>query len=316
MLARSVSARVALRLASNGLLLIVILFTVILVAQAQQSGSPLISGRPGVPSTRPASAKTVAKSSRTHHSSPKPSPLATVPPVYSLSGTWQDSYDYIWSLSASGAGTVTVDNGCSPSVWTVTSSGLSGVSSNQFTLTANVPSGAAGCVSFEYTMEFISATEAEGTWENLDGSGGGSVTMIKTGGAPTLTITLTPQPQDDEYLISATPTMPVIQATAAVAGVTPDPTPDTTFTWTAHLYINENGGSGDEVDYDDDIVQNATTVGSATYTLQFQDENLFEGEISNLPSQRLSTAKRSPRARREISSLRALTLSAQASRAT
>lgn len=90
-------------------------------------------------------------------------------------------------------------------------------------------------------------------------------------------ITLRSPPANDQYLITATPTMPTIQATAKVVGVTPDPTPTTTFTWTAHLEINENGGTGATVDYDDDIIQNVTTTGPGTYTLTFQDPAFFEG---------------------------------------
>lgn len=95
--------------------------------------------------------------------------------------------------------------------------------------------------------------------------------------APPIQITLVSPPANDQYAITATPTMPTIQATAKVIGVTPDPTPSTAFTWAAHLEINENGGTGPTIDYDNDIIQNVTTTGSGTYTLTFRHPKVFEG---------------------------------------
>ena len=107
-------------------------------------------------------------------------------------------------------------------------------------------------------------------WENLPFNPS-TIVKLDLNSKPGIKLTLTPQPADDEYLITATPTMPVIQATAAVVNVTPDPTPNTTFTWTARLTINENGGNGVLVDYSNSIVQHSTTTGSGTYTLTFNN---------------------------------------------
>jgi len=95
--------------------------------------------------------------------------------------------------------------------------------------------------------------------------------------APAVKITLKSAPPNDEYLITAIPTMPTITATASIINVTPDPTPGATFTWTAHLSIRENGGTGPTVSYDQDILQNTTTTGNGTYTLTFQDPRDFRG---------------------------------------
>lgn len=94
--------------------------------------------------------------------------------------------------------------------------------------------------------------------------------------APKIEITLDPPPANDQYTIDASPGMPTIRAKARVVGLTPDPTPSTTFTWTASLIVHENQPSRD-VDFAPDIVQSTTTVGQAPYTLQFNDRGAFRG---------------------------------------
>lgn len=106
-----------------------------------------------------------------------------------------------------------------------------------------------------------------------------AIAQLRAGGTlpPSIQITLSPSPHADQYLITATPSMPFVQASAKVINVLPDPTPNTTFTWTAHLTTNENGGTGQAVNYDQDIVQNSTTTGSAPYTLTLPDPTAFRG---------------------------------------
>ena len=96
-------------------------------------------------------------------------------------------------------------------------------------------------------------------------------------GASLVQVTLVPAPADDTYLIDATPAMPLIQAKAAITGICPDPTPNATFTWTAHLEMKENGGVGKTIDYDNDIVQNATTKGSGLYTFSLKHPGAYRG---------------------------------------
>ena len=103
-------------------------------------------------------------------------------------------------------------------------------------------------------------------------------------GNPSIQITLVSPPTNNQYLITPTPSMPVIQATAAVINATPDPTDTTTFTWYAALKILENGGSAgaQEDDYDKlgFIVETGPAVqtkGSQPYTLTFVDQKIFLG---------------------------------------
>jgi hypothetical protein len=95
-------------------------------------------------------------------------------------------------------------------------------------------------------------------------------------GAPAIEITLDPPPPGDRYTIDASPAMPAIRAKARVVGVTPDPTPTTTFTWSASLEVHENVPSRD-VDFADEIVQGTTTTGEALYTLQLEDPAALRG---------------------------------------
>lgn len=210
---------------------------------------------------------------------------AATPLAYNVSGMWTDSwglgYTFTFAQNASGnvSGTANYDTECSVP-WPI--SGF--VSGSLFTFTGTNPTGGGdGCAATDaYVLTFSSdGDSATGTFtETTSGGtiyGPTPVTLYRNGGTPTIQISLTPAPPSDEYLITSTPTMPVIQATAAVINVTPDPTPTTTFTWTATLTIDENGGTGATVDYSDDIVQNTTTTGSATYTLTFTDPSFFEG---------------------------------------
>lgn len=200
-------------------------------------------------------------------------------PVSIVTGDWTSSFGYVFALTATGSsiGGVIEDTGCSASTWPLTGSVLS---TYEFTVTVTNPNpSAGGCVaSAQWTMTINASNldTAQGGWTNSDGSSG-SDSWVRAASSPTIQITLTPQPANDEYLITSTPTMPLIQATAAVINVTPDPTPTTTFAWTATLTIDENGGTGATVDYSDDIVQTTTTTGSATYTLTFTDPSFFEG---------------------------------------
>lgn len=89
-------------------------------------------------------------------------------------------------------------------------------------------------------------------------------------------ITLDPEPTGGQYVIDATPTMPMIRATAKVVGVTPDPTPDTTFTWKASLAVDERMPA-QEVLFDDDIVQDTTTQGEDPYLLELTERDAIRG---------------------------------------
>ncbi len=91
-----------------------------------------------------------------------------------------------------------------------------------------------------------------------------------------LEVTLDPAPPDDRYVIESAPEMPEIGATAKLVGFTPDPTPTTTFTWTVELSTNENQPPG-PVPFDQDIVQDATTVGEDRYVLELVSPGDFRG---------------------------------------
>jgi len=93
---------------------------------------------------------------------------------------------------------------------------------------------------------------------------------------PKIEVTLDPSPANNQYVIDAAPTMPMVQAKARVVGVTPDPTPTTTFTWTASLIVHENVPSRD-VDFASDISQNVTTLGQNLYVLQLLNGGDFRG---------------------------------------
>ena len=93
---------------------------------------------------------------------------------------------------------------------------------------------------------------------------------------PGVKITLLPVPPDNTYLISSTPSMPVISAKADIIGVYPDPTAKTHFTWTATLTTVD--GSGDVVDLSPWIDnKNNKTTGEATYTVQFKPGTIIVG---------------------------------------
>lgn len=79
-------------------------------------------------------------------------------------------------------------------------------------------------------------------------------------------VTLVPAPANDKYLITATPAMPSISATAKVVGVTPDPTASTTFTW--DLDLTTTKGTGQKVSHASYFQQGANTVGLASYNVQ------------------------------------------------
>jgi hypothetical protein len=95
------------------------------------------------------------------------------------------------------------------------------------------------------------------------------------GGPPALKINLVSPPADDQYVIDATPTMPVVQATAQVLNVTPDPTPTTQFTWIAKMTVEK--GTGQTVDYSKYLHQSLTTTGTAAYTLTTTDPTTLVG---------------------------------------
>jgi hypothetical protein len=96
-------------------------------------------------------------------------------------------------------------------------------------------------------------------------------------------ITLVSPPPTNQYLITDTPTMPTISATAQIIGISPDPTPTTVFTWTVNLSVAENGSTGNTIYYgcpvsiagcNNSIYQNVTTTGTEPYTLQFYDPGI------------------------------------------
>jgi uncharacterized repeat protein (TIGR01451 family) len=109
---------------------------------------------------------------------------------YNVSGTWKDSYNYVWTLTenpSTGAITGTVV-GCTPN-GTVTGTATGA----QFTLVVTDPP---SCYDYEYNMTWVSATSAQGTWfnwcvgESGDQCGGASVTMNLTSSTQyTLTLT-------------------------------------------------------------------------------------------------------------------------------
>jgi hypothetical protein len=86
---------------------------------------------------------------------------------------------------------------------------------------------------------------------------------------PTIQVNLVPSPQNNIYVIDATPTMPSIGATAEIVGLSPDPTSTTTFTWTADLGIGI--GNGTIVSLDQYIVQNSSTTGNQIFNLGLVD---------------------------------------------
>jgi Bacterial Ig-like domain (group 3)/Abnormal spindle-like microcephaly-assoc'd, ASPM-SPD-2-Hydin len=145
-------------------------------AQAQTPSGP----RPGVPGP-PSQANNQPTKKTTVRS------LAAAAQSYDVSGTWVDSYNYVWTLTenpSTGAITGTVV-GCTPD-GTVTGT----ATGNQFTLVVTDPP---TCLDYEYNMTWVSPTSAQGTWfnwcvgESGDQCGGASVTMNLT--AATLTVT-------------------------------------------------------------------------------------------------------------------------------
>lgn len=95
-------------------------------------------------------------------------------------------------------------------------------------------------------------------------------------GGPEIEIELDPPPPDDRYVIDVTPEMPEVTARARVVGVSPDPTPETTFTWTASLAIDERQPPR-EVRFDDDLEPGLTTLGEELYTLTLKDDSQIRG---------------------------------------
>lgn len=147
-------------------------------AQAQTPSGP----RPGVPGP-PSQANNQPTKKTTVRS------LAAAAQSYDVSGTWVDSYNYVWTLTenpSTGAITGTVV-GCTPD-GTVTGTATGA----QFTLVVtDTPS----CLDYEYDMTWVSPTSAQGTWfDTCDGSpcgSSGSVTMNLTNlTAATLTVNL------------------------------------------------------------------------------------------------------------------------------
>jgi hypothetical protein len=205
----------------------------------------------------------------------------TSPSPPNVTGSWNDTYGYAWILTQSQSGSISGSvnvGGCVNPIWSVYGT----LNGTQLSLnTINPAGGDEVCDSgFSYDLALSAdGNSASGPWTSDYGSG--TVTMSRVSTTPSIQITLLSQPDINEYYISTLPAMPVIQATAAVIGVTPDPTSTTVFTWNAHLKILENGGTGSEVDYDDDIMQNVTTTGTATYTLTLvDDQDLLGGELT------------------------------------
>lgn len=93
-------------------------------------------------------------------------------------------------------------------------------------------------------------------------------------------IVLSSPPANDKYLITATPSMPVIKAKATVVGVIPDPTANTAFTWTADLTATK--GTGQSVSYKSYITQSQMIAGSAEYTFAFTNAASILGGNLNL----------------------------------
>lgn len=104
---------------------------------------------------------------------------------------------------------------------------------------------------------------------------------VRNGTVPTVVVTLLPAPANINYLISATPTMPQIKASAKVTGVTPDPTATTTFTWTATL--TTPNGSGTPVNISSSVkpvnlqTNTNTTTGTQSITLTVNPAGVMRG---------------------------------------
>jgi hypothetical protein len=106
----------------------------------------------------------------------------------SVTGTWIDSFDYIWTLTQSEStisGTVDVGSPCPDPTWPVSGN----VTDGGFTITATNPDGGDEfCVtSFTYVMTFTSSGSASGTWTNTSDRSG-SVTMSLEEVSYTLTL--------------------------------------------------------------------------------------------------------------------------------
>jgi hypothetical protein len=92
-------------------------------------------------------------------------------------------------------------------------------------------------------------------------------------------VMLTTPPPLNRYLIIAAPAMPVIKASAKVVGITPDPTPTTTFTWTANLTTKK--GTGEVISHKSYITQNQTTTGTAEYTFELTNaDDVIGGSLT------------------------------------
>jgi hypothetical protein len=156
-------------------------------AQAQTPSGP----RPGVP----------GPASQVNNQAISVRPRTTVGPLdvpaqsYDVSGTWLDTYEYLWDLTetqSTGAITGTVIGCDAPLVGTVTGSAVGA----QFTLVVTDPP----CLNYQYNMTWVSGNSAQGTWfnwcEDESGAqcGGDSVTMNLTNAPITQTLTLTPGP--------------------------------------------------------------------------------------------------------------------------
>jgi hypothetical protein len=178
-------------------------------AQAQTPSGP----RPGVPGP-PSQANNQPTKKTTVRS------LAAAAQSYDVSGTWVDSYNYVWTLTenpSTGAITGTVV-GCTPD-GTVTGTGTA--TGAQFTLVVtDTPS----CLDYEYDMTWVSPTSAQGTWfDTCNGSpcgSSGSVTMNLTNStaAATLTVNLLDSGTGTVTDSNEVPTINCSEASGTVTG--------------------------------------------------------------------------------------------------
>lgn len=98
-----------------------------------------------------------------------------------ISGTWDDSYGYVYDLSLSGSTvTGTVDTDCG--VWDISGTYVKSPSKLNFTATNNT--GNTGCAEwFKYNTTIATCNSFEGTWTNSAGFSG-SFTMWKRDASP------------------------------------------------------------------------------------------------------------------------------------
>jgi hypothetical protein len=177
----------------------------------------------------------------------------------------------------------------SSGTWTVTQNPVNGTPATG-TITGTLSNGDCPGVTFTFGAIYYTWTSTDpkqthdtfaATWATPDGEFSYPETFDIN--LARIKIDLVPPPAGSQYVITAggastAPTMPVITATAQVLGIKPDPTPTTTFTWTAMLTVTDGRhGINDYSQYVNPTAPNNTTLGTAVFTLPVTPSDTLVG---------------------------------------